>query len=347
MAIFEEFYVGSIDLKRLNYGIITLIPKVPGASDIRQFHPITVINVIFRILAKGYANRVAPLADRITHPNQSAFIQGRYILDGVLVFHEILHEVRSKNLKAVFLKIDFHNAYDTHLSGLRINFDKSEVMILGYSPDESQSIANRLNCRLGTFPTTYLGVPISDSHLTVADLRPSVLKLQHRIEPWQGRWLSKAARTILINLSLSRLLLFIMSFYSFPETLHHEIGSVQARFYWAGEGDKQKYHMVRWSEICKPRDQGGLGIMSSKRMNLALLTHRLWRIANGDGGLWLQIVRQKYLRGQPLAFCARTGGSQFWQSVIQLLPVLRRNWVIHAVLARPLGWGPPLRCEIP
>uniref|UniRef100_A0A453CBJ1 Reverse transcriptase zinc-binding domain-containing protein n=2 Tax=Aegilops tauschii subsp. strangulata TaxID=200361 RepID=A0A453CBJ1_AEGTS len=122
---------------------------------------------------------------------------------------------------------------------------------------------------------------------------------------------------------LSSLLLFIMSFYSFPETLHHEIGSVQARFYWAGEGDKQKYHMVRWSEICKPRDQGGLGIMSSKRMNLALLTRWLWRIANGDGDLWLQIVRQKYLRGQPLAFCARTGGSQFWQSVIQLLPVLR------------------------
>ena len=113
MALFEEFYVGTIDLHCLNYGIISLIPKVPGASDIRQFCPITVINVIFRILAKGYANRVAPSADRITHPDQSAFIQGRYILDGVLVFHEVLHEVKSKNLKAVFVKIYFHKAYDT------------------------------------------------------------------------------------------------------------------------------------------------------------------------------------------------------------------------------------------
>ena len=43
--------------------------------EIRQFRPITVINVIFRILAKGYAIRVAPIADRITHPDQSAFIQ--------------------------------------------------------------------------------------------------------------------------------------------------------------------------------------------------------------------------------------------------------------------------------
>ena len=69
MALFNEFYVGSMDLGRLNYGIITLIPKVSGASDIRQFRPITVINVIFRILAKGYTNRVTLLADHITHPN--------------------------------------------------------------------------------------------------------------------------------------------------------------------------------------------------------------------------------------------------------------------------------------
>ena len=113
MALFDEFYTGTMDLGRLNYGIITLIPKDRGTSDIRQFRPITVINVIFRILAKGYANRVTLLADSVTHPNQSAFIQGRYILDGVLVLHEVLHEVRSKHLRAVFLKTDFHKAYDT------------------------------------------------------------------------------------------------------------------------------------------------------------------------------------------------------------------------------------------
>lgn len=100
MALFEEFYVGSIDLHRLNYGIITLIPKVTGASDIHQFRPIMVINVIFRLLAKGFANRVTPLADRITHPDKSAFIRGWYILDRVLVFHEVLHEVHAKHLKA-------------------------------------------------------------------------------------------------------------------------------------------------------------------------------------------------------------------------------------------------------
>ncbi|XP_073357950.1 uncharacterized protein [Aegilops tauschii subsp. strangulata] len=63
--------------------------------------------------------------------------------------------------------------------------------------------------------------------------------------------------------------------------------------------------------------------MSSKRMNIAFLTRWLRRITNGEGGLWLRLIQQKYLRGQPLAFCQRSGGSQFCQSIIQLLPVLR------------------------
>ena len=240
------------------------------------------------------------------------------------------------------------------MSGLTINFDKSEVMVLGYPPVEAQAIADRLNCRLGSFPTTYLGIPISDSRLTVADLRPTVTRMQHRVEPWKGRWLSKAARVILINSSLASLLWFLMSFYSLHETLHQEVAKYQSRFFWAGEEGKQKYHMVSWPDICKPKDQGGLGILSSRRMNIALLTRWLWRIANGEGGLWLTIIQNKYLRGQPLAFCQRSGGSQFWQAVVRLLPVLRIGTSISVGSgASTLFWldrwlgGSPLAARFP
>ncbi|KAE8803630.1 hypothetical protein D1007_20472 [Hordeum vulgare] len=129
MALFREFDQGLSDLTRLNFGIITLIPKVPRDSDIRQFRPIMVINVIFGILAKGYASRVALLAPRITHPNLTAFSKGRLILDGILVLHEVIHEIKSKRLCAVFFQ-NFHKAYNTvHWSFLR------EVMIKkGFDP---------------------------------------------------------------------------------------------------------------------------------------------------------------------------------------------------------------------
>jgi hypothetical protein len=53
------------------------------------------------------------------------------------------------------------------MSGLRINFDKSEVVILRYAPEDQQKIADNLNCRLSSFPITYLGdadLGYEDSH---------------------------------------------------------------------------------------------------------------------------------------------------------------------------------------
>jgi hypothetical protein len=94
MPMFQEFYIGTLVMSRLNYGVITLIPKIVGATDIRQFRPITVINVILRIFSKVCASRLAPLMERLTHPGQFAFLKGRFIHDGILALHEIIHEVK-------------------------------------------------------------------------------------------------------------------------------------------------------------------------------------------------------------------------------------------------------------
>ena len=50
-----------------------------------------------------------------------------------------------------------------------------------------------------------------------------------------------------------------MSFYSLHETLHQEVAKYQSRFFWAGKGDKQKYHMVSWPDICYRKTRVALG----------------------------------------------------------------------------------------
>jgi hypothetical protein len=112
MPMFQEFYIRTLVMYRLNFGVITLIPKIVRATDIRQFRPITVINVIQRIFSKVCASRLAPVMECLTHPSQLAFLKGRYIYDGILALHEIIHEVKVRRLKGVFLKLDFQKAYD-------------------------------------------------------------------------------------------------------------------------------------------------------------------------------------------------------------------------------------------
>jgi hypothetical protein len=62
--ILNDFALGRVDISRLNFGILSLIPKVKGADSIKQFRPIALINVIFKFVSKAYASRLAPLAHR-------------------------------------------------------------------------------------------------------------------------------------------------------------------------------------------------------------------------------------------------------------------------------------------
>ena len=53
------------------------------------------------------------------------------------------------------------------LSGLKINLTKSEALVLGCSEEEAKRVSNLLNCKLGTFPFNYVGIPISSSKLFI------------------------------------------------------------------------------------------------------------------------------------------------------------------------------------
>ena len=129
-ALCNGFMRGFVDIARLNFGVLSLIPKVPGADNIRQYRPIALINVPFKICAKGCATRLTPIAHRTISRSQSAFIRGRNILEGPLALQETLHELRRTREPAILLKLDFEKAYD------RVNWDFLRQILLtrGFSP---------------------------------------------------------------------------------------------------------------------------------------------------------------------------------------------------------------------
>lgn len=111
-SLLDDFTRGLIDIKRLNYGVLTLLPKVNGADSIRQYRLITLINVSFKLLAKGFASTLAPVAHKMIHPNQMTFIHGRSILHGILVLHEVLHEIKCSREETFIFKLDFEKSFD-------------------------------------------------------------------------------------------------------------------------------------------------------------------------------------------------------------------------------------------
>jgi hypothetical protein len=112
MAIFHDLFIGDLPLFSLNFGVIMLITKVQDITQIQQYRPICLLNVSFKIFIKVATIRLNSVPNHIIQPSQIAFLRGCNILEGVVILHEMIHELHLKKQNGVILKIDFEKAYD-------------------------------------------------------------------------------------------------------------------------------------------------------------------------------------------------------------------------------------------
>jgi hypothetical protein len=105
MAHFQDFHNGDLDIFRLNFAVLLLIPKEPDALVMKKFRPISLLNCIFKVFNKVLTNRLALLMNILTSPNQTTFIKGRYILESVVSAHKTIHSIIKKGQKGPFLSL--------------------------------------------------------------------------------------------------------------------------------------------------------------------------------------------------------------------------------------------------
>jgi hypothetical protein len=169
------------------------------------------------------------------------------------------------NLKFILLCLEL-------LSGMKIKFHKSEVIVMGVEAEEKARVAQLLNYKQGKIPFTYLGFTMSEHKTTIADMEPLVATVGKRAAPWQCRFMPSAARLTLIDAYLSNLPLHLMVMFLLADGTHAGFHTHRNRFFWEGQGIKKKFHWLNWQEICQPKNQGGLGVMNTKAMNIALMS---------------------------------------------------------------------------
>ena len=95
-------------------GVITCIPK-PNKSRhlLKNWRPISLLNVIYKIAASVIANRIKTVPDKVVHVDQKGFISGRYIGENVRLIYDILFETKQEDIPGLLLSIDFQQAFDS------------------------------------------------------------------------------------------------------------------------------------------------------------------------------------------------------------------------------------------
>ena len=81
-------------LPSLNATFIALIPKEDNSNTPNKFRPIALCNVIYKVISKVIANRLKPLFPLLISPKQSGYVEGRQILDGIILMHEVIHFIK-------------------------------------------------------------------------------------------------------------------------------------------------------------------------------------------------------------------------------------------------------------
>jgi hypothetical protein len=161
--LFSCLHAGQLELFRLNFGEIILLPKVNGTERIQQYRPICLLNVSFKIFTKVATLRLNTVADHVVRPSQTAFMQGQNILDGVVTLHETIHELHSKKSNGVILKLDFEKACDKvklyflHQT-LRMKGFSDECRALIYSFVSRGSVAIKVNDDIDRYFQTFKGL---------------------------------------------------------------------------------------------------------------------------------------------------------------------------------------------
>ena len=115
LGFFKEFHEQGKFVKSINATFLVLIPKKHNVADFKDLRPISLVGGLYKILAKVLANRIKRVMSKVISPEQSAFVEGRQILDAVLIANEAVDTIIRRKGCGIVCKLDIEKAYD-HLS---------------------------------------------------------------------------------------------------------------------------------------------------------------------------------------------------------------------------------------
>lgn len=107
----EAILKGSLG-SSINKGTIKLIPKDGDKALIKNWRPITLLNVSYKIMAKMLAMRLEKILPRFICSTQTGFIKGRYILENLITSWETIDWAKVSRQDATMFLLDFKKAYD-------------------------------------------------------------------------------------------------------------------------------------------------------------------------------------------------------------------------------------------
>ncbi|XP_024200132.1 uncharacterized protein LOC112203389 [Rosa chinensis] len=320
-----DFFQNNTSLRLLNHTNIALIPKVESPEIVSHFRPISLCNVVYKVISKILIARLKRLLVKCISRNQGAFAPGRSIVDNILIAHELFSSFNKKKATSgsMAIKLDLEKAYDSldwnyiKLCLHRFGFDVKWInLIMDCISSVTFSIlinGKHLNYAASN-SKNHVGILSSPggyriSNLMVADgylifvratnkaannkdplnAKELLLKISNKLSGWKKATLSRAGKLTLIKSNIAGMPNHVMSCFKCPPKVTKAIDKETRSFFW---GKDCHCPPVAWNQICLPKSLDGLGIRLTTSFNKAALAKLGWKVISDHDNWWVDIVRR-------------------------------------------------------
>lgn len=145
VSLCNNFLNGNMDLGLLNKTCIVLIPKKKDPMRMKDFGPISLGNVVYKLIDKVLVNKLKNVTDKLISPTQSAFVPRRSITDNAMIRFESIHALNNKRTGkkgVVAMKLDMSKAYNR----VEWNYLRRVIMKMGFDSGQFSSLRINKHC---------------------------------------------------------------------------------------------------------------------------------------------------------------------------------------------------------
>ncbi|CAA7034130.1 unnamed protein product [Microthlaspi erraticum] len=265
------------------------------------------MNVLSKILDKAASDRVIGY-----HPRcQNVGLTHLSFADDIMV----LTDGKIRSVDGIIKVFDDF----AKMLGLKISLEKSTIFLAGVSNQIKEDMALCFPFTVGQLPAHYLGLPLLTKCMSSHDYLPLIERIRKKITSWTARFLSFAGRLQHIASVIQSLTNFWLSAFRLPSECLKEIERLCSAFLWSGPTLSSHKAKISWSEVCKPKREGGLGLRPLKEVNAVSCLKMAWRILSSTNSLWVNWIKAYLIRQDSFwtVQLSTNMGSWMWRKILK------------------------------
>lgn len=183
-------------------------------------------------------------------------------------------------------------------------------------------LAKTFNCNIGSYPFSYLGLPMGTTKPRLGSFLPLNQKIERRLST-TSLFLLQADRLQMVNSGFTSMPTFYLCSLKIPSSVIKQIDKYRKHFLWRGadiNGIRPPH--AAWHLACRPKTIGGLGILNLRKHNEALLMKMMYKFFNKQKLPWVQRVWDNRYTNGKMPSQNRTG-SFWWRDIMKTLSIFK------------------------